>query len=252
MPTIHPGKALFTALVALSLTACSSGGLGDILGTPDTGGSRGGTRSGSYASGEVRGTVRYVDTTGDCLIELEDTRFTRGTSYLRDGDDDRLGDRDGERVTVHCDDRTVVMHEGRNYDVAALERGDEIVVEVDESGNRLLAGRIDVLYDVTSDDRADDDRSLGGDLRGTVLRVDREDKTLLLEDVRVYDRDLDDWDGDRVTLYYDTDTDVLFNGERYRADNLEPGDEIEVQAYEVRGRLIAESIEVVSDARASR
>lgn len=248
MRSIHPGKFLLTALAALSLTACGSSGMGDILGVPDTSG-----RGRSAAAGEVRGTVRYVDTSGDCLIELEDSRFTRDTSsYLRD-DDDRWGRRDGERVTVYCDDRTVVMHQGQRYEVAALERGDEIVVEVDERGNRLLAGRIDVVYDVTGDDRAGGgDRGFGGDLRGTVLRVDREDKTLLLEDVRVYDRALDEWEGDRVTLYYDTDTDVLFEGQRYRAESLEPGDEIEVEAYEVRGRLIAESIEVVSDVRASR
>jgi uncharacterized protein YuzE len=248
MRSIYFGNALLGALTALTLTACGSSGMGDILGTPDTGSSN----SRVAGDGEVRGTVRYVDTSGDCVIELEDSRFTRGTSYLRD--DDTWNSRDGERATVYCDDRTVVMHEGKSYEVGALERGDEIVVEVDESGNRLLAGRIDVLYDVTGDDRADDDRDSlgGGDLRGTVVRVDRENRTLLLEDVRVYDRQLDDWEGDRVTLEYDTDTDVLFEGQRYSAENLEAGDEVEVEAYEVRGRLIAESIEVVADARASR
>jgi hypothetical protein len=243
MSQIRPGRALFALAAALMFSACGSSDIGDILGSPSGGGTT------AYVD-EVRGTVLYVDTQGECLIELEDTRVTSRTN-LRNDDLGSL--RDGDRVTLHCDDRTVVTHEGQNYRPDALERGDEIVAEVQQSGNRLLVDRIDVLYDVTAGDgRADDYRQGFGDLRGTVRRVDAEQRTILIDDVEVFDRNLDDWSGDRLTLYYDTDTDVLFEGRRYQANNLEPGDEIEVDVSEIRGRLIAEEIEVVSDVRTSR
>jgi hypothetical protein len=239
MRSIHPGKVLVATVVALSLGACGSSGIDDILGSS--------SEPPVTRHDEVRGTVQYVDTTGDCVIELDEARYVERNN-LRDDD---YGLRDGERVTVYCDDRTVVMHEGRSYRPEALERGDEIAVEVDRSGSRLIAGRIDVLYDVTGED--DRRTGFGGDLRGTVRSVDRENRTILLERVAVYDRELEEHEsGDRVTLLYDTDTDVMFEGDQYRAENLEPGDEVEVQVVEVRGRLIAEEIEVISDVRTSR
>ena len=247
----HPGKALATIVAALALGACGSSGIEDILGSP--------SQRPTNIADEVQGTVRSVDTSGDCVIEIDDARWT-DRNNLRNGTD--YGNYDsGERLTLYCDDQTVVVHEGQSYRVANLERGDEIAARVDESGNRLLVDRIDVLYDVTSrDDRTtgdgrttDDDRyGVGGDLRGVVRRVDQENRTILLDDLRVYDRDLDARVDDRVTLYYDTDTDVEFEGQRYRAENLEPGDEVEVRVYEVRGQFIAEAIEVISDVRASR
>jgi hypothetical protein len=241
MRNIHPGKVFATLVAALALGACGSSGLGDVFGGP--------SQAPATAVDEVRGTVRYVDTSRDCLIELEDTRFTRRSNLRNDSGD--LGSyRDGDRLTLVCNDQTVVMHQGRSYRPQALERGDEIAARVNRSGSRLLVDRIDVLYDV-SGDRATAPRS-SGDLRGTVRSVDTQNRTIVLDRVEVFDRTLEAYGSRRVTLLYDTDTDVMFEGRRYRAENLEPGDEVEVDVTEVRGRLIAESIEVVSDVRASR
>lgn len=238
MHNFHPGRAVAASLAALALAACGSTGIDDILG--GTGGAPASTID------EVRGTVSAVDTTGDCRIEVEDTRITERS--LRD--DDLGGYRTGDRLTLYCDEGTVVVHEGRSYRPAALERGDEIAARVETSGGRLVVDRIDVLRDVTpGDDRAS---GLESDLRGTVRFVDRERKTIQLERVDVFDRDLEVYADDRVTLYYDTDTDVVFEGRRYAAENLEPGDVIEAEVYELRGQLIVEAIEVVDDVRASR
>ena len=249
MRSINPSKVLATLAVAVALGACGSSGLGDIMGSPG-----GGTQT--AAADEVRGTVRYVDTSGDCLIEIEDARWSNRSNLRNDDYGGAYGNNtSGERLTLHCDDRTVVMHEGQSYRPQALERGDEIAARVDQTGNQLRVARIDVLYDATpgDDDRATDDRRFGGgDLRGIVRYVDRDNRTIQLENVDVFDRNLEDYDDDRITLYYDTDTDVEFDGKSYRAENLEPGDEVEVEVYEIRGRLHAEVIEVVSDARTSR
>ena len=240
MRSIPYGKALTPFAAALLLGACGSSGIGDILG-----GSPG--QPPAAVADEVRGTVRYVETDGECRIELEDARVTQRRN-LRD-DDYGLGG--GDRVMLYCDDSTVVTHDGRSYRPEALERGDEVVAEVEQSGNRLYVERLDVLYDVTpGDDRATDYGY--GDLRGTVRQVDRDDRTIEIDRIDAFDRDLERYEGERVTLWYDTDTDVVFEGRRLGADNLEPGDVIEVEITEVRGRLVADSIEVVSDVRASR
>ena len=239
MRSIPYGKALIPFAAALLLGACGSSGIGDILGSPGN--------EPAVAVDEVRGTVRYVDTDGDCLIELEDARVTERRN-LR-GDDYGLGG--GDRVTLYCDDTTVVTHDGRSYRPEALERGDEVVAEVERSGSRLVVERLDVLYDATPDDDRASDRGYG-DLRGTVRQVDRTNRTIEIDRIDAFDRDLDRYEGARATLWYDTDTDVLFDGRRFAADNLEPGDVIEVEITEIRGRLIADSIEVVSDVRASR
>lgn len=239
MCSIPYGKTFVTFAAALMLGACGSSGIDDVFG--------GTGRAPATVADEVRGTVRYVATDGECLIELEDARITHRSS-LREDD---YGLRNGERVTLYCDDATVVTHEGRSYRPAALERGDEVVATVAQSGSRLYAERLDVLYDVTpGDDRA---TSRGyGDLRGTVRQVDRTNRTIEIDRVDAFERELERYEGARVTLWYDTDTDVLFEGRRYAAENLEPGDVIEVEITEIRGRLIADSIEVVSDVRASR
>jgi hypothetical protein len=256
-------RALGLAAVALLLGACGSSGMGDILG--------GGNDYPQQNVGEVRGTVRGVDTRDDCAIELRDSDYVQ-TNDLRNSSGTAYGS--GDTTVVYCDGGTEVVHEGRSYRPDALEPGDRVAVQVRESGGRLIANRIDVLYDVSSgerygdyaeDDRDDDDdrydnddgyrddrSGLYGDLRGRVRRVDESRRTIELERVEYYDRGMEfERDDDRVTLLYDDQTTVRFEGRTYRPDNLEVGDVIEVEVDTVRGQLVADQIEVVTDVRAA-
>jgi hypothetical protein len=254
-------RALGLVAVALLLGACGSSGMGDILGG-------GGNNYPQQGIREVRGTVRGVDTRDDCAIELRDSDYAYDND-LRNGSDTSYGGT-GETTVVYCDGGTEVVHEGRSYRPDALEAGDRVAVQVRESGGRLIANRIDVLYDVSggdrygdyADDRADDrydndryddDRAaLYGDLRGRVSRVDESRRTIELERVEYYDRGLEfERDDDRVTLIYDDRTTVRFEGRTYSPDNLEVGDVIEVEVDTVRGQLVADQIEVVTDVRAA-
>jgi hypothetical protein len=80
--------------------------------------------------------------------------------------------------------------------------------------------------------------------------VDQQNRTVTLEQVDYYTRSFDrNQQGDLLTLYYDGQTQVLFRGESYRPENLEPGDVIAVRVDDVRGTLIANQIDVVNDAR---
>lgn len=258
---IHPPRSVFAALAAaLLLGACSSGGIGDILGGPS-----------GRAPSQIKGIVRTVDIrSGDCRIDLDNVT---NSTYL-DNRDRGYGDYGtGSRTTVYCDDQTRVVFQGNTYRPDSLESGDEVIAEVRDVGGRLVADRIDVTYDVTSNDRygndpysrndpnsrtpyPQDDRygSYGTqgseDVRGTVRGVDRNNRTVTLERVQYYDRSLAR-STDLLTLYYDNDTRVTFRNQSYRPEDLEPGDIVAVDVDQVRGTLVANDIQVLANARDS-
>jgi len=200
---------------------------------------------------EVRGRVDRVDT-GDEIIYVEASDIYR--SDLRNGN--------GE-IPIHYDEQTEVEYEGKTYEPRALEEGDRIVVDVDDTGSRLYAREIEVTYDVTANDRDDDvddrdddryDRDDDADdiseLRGTVRWVDEDRRVLELEDTSWgfgsdRDRDRDDV----VQVYYDSGTMVEYEGKQYRPENLERGDEVEIEVRSNGSRYEADEIEVVANAR---
>lgn len=248
MRSLETGSLLVALVAAILLGACGSSDIGDILGGPS-----------GRAPDQLKGIVRTVDTTGgDCRIELDDA--TR--SYLDNRDSGGLYG-SGSGATIYCDNSTRVVFQGQTYRPESLERGDEVIAEVRDVGGRLVADRIDVTYDVSSGGRYGDDRYgrdpqddrydrygtvTGEDVRGTVRRVDRENRTLTLERVEYINRGLDRG-SDLLTLYYDNDTEVTFRGQSYRPENLEVGDIVAVDVDTVRGTLIADDIHVLADAR---
>lgn len=233
---------LAALVAALVLTGCGSSGIGDILG-----GSRDTSTNDPYNRNinNVRGTVERVNTTERYIVvDAEET-----TSNLRNG---------GDEVVLYYDDRTTVEFQGRTYRPADLEAGDRILADVDSNGSRLMVEEIQVLYDVTSnttddyaDDRYDDDRydndrdndrydTRTTEVRGTVRYVDTRDQTLELEPSTGRTG--------LVVVHYDSSTIVEFEGRRYRPENLERGDRVEVEVHELNGRMIAEEILVVGEA----
>ena len=223
---------LAALLAALVLTGCGSSGIGDILG-----GGTGSTTSdpnGNLAN--VRGTVERVNETERYIVvDREDS-----SSNLRNGDGY------GDEVTVYYDDSTTVEHQGRTYKPADLEVGDRILADVGQSGSRLIAEEIQVLYDVTTgndsnDTYNDDYDTRTTELRGTVRYVDTGDKTLELEPSTGR--------SGVVVVHYDSSTIVEFEGRRYQPENLERGDQVEIEVRELNGRMIAEEILVVGDTR---
>lgn len=250
----RPLSLLAFALLAVSLTACGSGQIGDIFG----GG--GGDRS-SGAVTSVRGVVERVDTRDRVIVV--DGRDTR--SSLRNA---------GDRFALHYDDRTTVEYEGRTYRPEDLEPGDEIQARVDEVGNRLVVEDIKVLYDTSSgygdgrydpnrrddrydpnrpDDRYDpnrpDDRYAASDITATVRRVLTRDRIIELERPRYRSGFDSGTRSDVVTVHYDGNTRVRFQGRTYGPENLEPGDVVDVDVRDLGNRLLAEQIEVVADVR---
>jgi cold shock CspA family protein len=240
----------FLAVVATTviLAGCGSSGIGGVLGGGRDSGNTDNSTSDPYGQrvNEVQGTVERVNTRDRYVVmDVEASRYN-----LRNGNE-------GE-VTLYYDDRTDVEYQGKSYQPQDLEPGDRIRAEIDNSGSRLLAEQIEVLQDVTggsstgvlggSDDR-NDDYNLSEDLRGTVRHIDTGDRTLEIEPVR--NSQFTSGSRDVVVVHYDAQTVVEFQGQRYTPDNLEQGDEVEVDVLNSNGRLIAEEIVVVRDSRDS-
>ena len=271
---LNPLNGFLAAVTtAVILTGCGSTGIGDVLGGGRDSGNTGNTDNSTsdpygQRSNEVQGTVERVNPRDRYLVvDVEASRYN-----LRNGNE-------GE-VTLYYDDQTDVEFQGKTYQPQDLEPGDRIRAEVDSTGSRLLAQQIEVLRDVTGggssdstgvlggydddddyrndrNDRndRDDDYNLSEDLRGTVRYIDTRGRTLEIEPVRNSRFTTDSGSSSSrsgvIVVHYDAQTVVEFEGKRYTPDNLEQGDEVEVDVRDSGGRLMAEEIVVVRDSRNS-
>ncbi|HYO76803.1 MAG TPA: DUF5666 domain-containing protein [Thermoanaerobaculia bacterium] len=203
--------------------------MGDILG--------GGSPTNGNSNYEIRGTVESVDPNNQSI-------------WLRNVDGHRTmlsnsgsGNSRGSEVRVYFDNQTTVEYQGRAYRPEDLERGDEVLVRVDESGNRLIATSMSVTYNAagnTSNGNNGSWPSSGGYnnsvVRGTVRYVDTSRGTIEV-----------DRGGSMSSLILDVDTGtpVYFNGQTYRVGDLERGDEVEIRVRETGGtRVLAQDITV--------
>jgi hypothetical protein len=217
----------FPALAAaLLLAACGSlGGLDDILGS-----------RGQDDRSDISGEVTRIDT-ADRRIDLDVLTVNN------------LAERHSDSA-IYYDDRTVVEYRGSTYEPTDLERGDEIRARGYQAGGRYLAETITVTRNVRADgdspsDRDEDWREARDvSVRGTVYSIDSRDRTVEL----VLDPSYDEVRSDR-TVFYDERTRVEFDGRTYRPESLERDDEVVVYGYRRDGRLWANDIRVLRDAR---
>jgi hypothetical protein len=209
-------KALIpAALAVLFLAACSTGGgIGDILG--------GGSPNASNY--EIRGTVDHVDTASRSIYL---TNVTGYTSMLSSGG--------GDSVRVYFDDRTPVEYQGQTYRPQDLERGDQVAVRVDESGNQLHADSMTVIYNAGGTGSGSTFPTYGSSVRGTVRHVDSSRRTI----------EVDRGSGSPVIVEFDTNTPVYFSNQTYRVTDLERGDEVDIRVRDLgSGRVLATDITV--------
>lgn len=203
-----------TALAIVALAGCSTGGgLGDIFG-------------GGADTNELRGRVDYVDTSNRYVVLTNVSGYGNMLSNTGGGD----------TVRVYYDAQTPVEFQGQTYQPADLERGDEIAVNYDTSGNNIIARSMTVLYD-SSSGGAYDTGGYTQTLRGTVRFVDPTRRTIEIDRTG---------SGGVTVVEYDTNTPVTFNNRTYRVQDLERGDEIEVRVRDLgNGRFLAENVYVV-------
>jgi hypothetical protein len=240
---------LASLVAATLLTGCGSSGVGDVFGGGNT------NRNDRYDQRitNVRGTVDRVNTRDRTIVvNAESTGYD---SNLRNGSD---------QVVLSYDDRTAVEFQGRTFRPEDLESGDRILAEISPSdrSSTPLVGEIQVLYDVSggvgdntgtygSNGSYGSNSNVDRNLRGTVRYVDTRDRTV---EVETTSRGFTTGSAGQsqsgvVVVQYDADTLVEFQGRRYQPENLERGDEVEIDVRDTGGRLLAEQILVVGDAR---
>lgn len=212
-------KSLAAAsLMLVLLAACGSSGMGDILG----GGSS------NQQNYEIRGTVESVDVNSRSIYLSNVTGYN--ASMLSNGGS-------GSTVRVYYDDRTPVEFNGQSYRPSDLERGDQVAVRVDESGNNLLAESMTVIRDVSSGSGSSyPSGSYESNIRGTVRYIDTSRRTI----------EVDRGNGSTSIVEFDTNTPVRFNNQTYNPVDLERGDEIDIRARDLgNGRFLATDISVI-------
>jgi hypothetical protein len=84
------------------------------------------------------------------------------------------------------------------------------------------------------------------DVRGTVAAIDTSARRIDLN-VTYINNLRDDNNGQRGSIYYDSNTRVTYNGRDYAVTDLERGDEIEVVGVADHGTYIARTITVTRD-----
>jgi translation initiation factor IF-1 len=226
---MKPLRTMAAASFALLLlAACGSSGLGDVFG----GG--GSSTSGNY---EMRGTVESVDPSTRSIY-LTNASQTRSSL---------AGSTSGNRVRIYYEDRTPVVWQGSTYRPQDLERGDQIVARVVESGNRMVANDISVTYNVSAGMTSSS--SASSVVRGTVRYVDTSRRTIELDSTTWISRfNQGTGTSGRIFIQYDTNTAVDVSGRLYPVTNLEPGDIIEVNVQpSSSGSYFAQRIVLVRD-----
>lgn len=174
---------------------------------------------------EIRGTVDYVDPNSRSVYLTNVSGAN--TSMISSGR--------GDSVRVYYDDRTPVSWQGQTYRVTDLERGDQVLVRVDESGNQLLAESMTVTHNVSTGGSSTYP-SYGSTIRGTVRYIDTSRRTI----------EIDRGSGSVTYVEYETNTPVAYNNRSYRVTDLERGDEIEVRVRDLgSGRFLAQDVTVL-------
>src|SRR3954471_16450735 len=114
------------ALLLLAACGSSGNGIGDIFGGGNP------SSNGSY---QIRGTVDSVDARSQSILLTNVTGYNTG-----------LNTGNSSSVRVYYDNRTTLNYQGQSYRPDQLERGDEVTVNVNQSGNQLIAETMDVTY----------------------------------------------------------------------------------------------------------
>ena len=196
------------AIALVLLAACgSSGGIGDILG---------GGNNANYAT-QIRGTVDSIDTYNQTIVL---TNVSGNGSMLSSG-----GSTTGNTVRVLYDSRTTVSYNGQNFRPTDLERGDQVDVNVERTNNNEpLATSMNVVYNAragnTYPNSGTPSGTYGTTVHGVVRSIDTSRGTMTVD--RGYN-------GGVITVPYNTNTPVYYNGTTYRVTDLEVGDEIDVR-----------------------
>ncbi|MEA2465381.1 MAG: hypothetical protein QOJ98_3128, partial [Acidobacteriota bacterium] len=185
----------------------------------------------------VRGTVRYIDTSRR-TIELD--RSTGGSFVL------------------DFENSTPVYFNNQSYQVADLERGDEVEIRVrDLGGNRWIAQDVTVIRSVSGTNNGTNNGTLNDNssnsrstIRGTVASIDRSRRTFQLQGtswISGFNTGAGGSSVGTITVQYDDNTSVDVNGALQPMAGLERGDIVDVQVSGSGSSYFAQRVFLVRD-----
>jgi len=177
----------------------------------------------------VSGTVQFVDAQAHTL--------TVGA-----GASNQMNLRNRDRTVLTYDGSTVVEYQGqKSYNPQDLEVGDQIEAQVEHSGNLLLARNIRVVYSMSGNSATNSVAVTS--LNATVRSVNSGNRTIeLVQSGR---------EQYPVTVYYDANTRVDFQGRSYKPEDLERDDVVEVRTHSSGSQVMADQIIVTRDTNGS-
>jgi len=239
-------KTLAAATLALLLVAaCGTSGnsIGDIFG--------GGNQS-STGAYQIRGTVDSVDTRSQSIYLTNVTGYNTNLNTGR-----------SSSVRVYYDNRTTLNYQGQSYRPDQLERGDEVTVNVDQSGNQLIAQSMDVTYNTRGGMASGSSGTYGypsstypsssqySTIRGTVRNVDTVNRTIELDNPNwISGFRTNTTSSNRFVVRYDPNASVDYNGQMYPLTNLERGDVVDVQLQDLgNSNYVAQRLVLVRNVR---
>jgi len=239
-------KTLAAATVALLLMAAcgtSGNGIGDVFGN-------GGYPTTSNAAYQIRGTVDSVDTRGQSIFLTNVSGYNTNLNTGRSGS-----------LRVYYDNRTTLNYQGQNFRPDQLERGDEVTVRVDQSGNQLIAETMDVTYNTRGGMASGSNGTYGNPsssypsqqystIRGTVRNVDTRNQTIELENTNWVSGFRTNNSSSRFVVRYDQNASVDYNGQMYPLTNLERGDVVDVQLQDLgSSNYVAQRLVLIRNVR---
>lgn len=219
------------ALIAL-LAGCATGGYGPAAGYPGQSQGYPGQYPGQqyphdgYGQQSLTGTVENLDLNRQRLILVAQSAYGGGS-----------------RVELFVDRNTRLFFQGQEHSVQGLERGDVIRVQTAQQAGRLYARSIEVVRDVRAGQGGS---QYGNELRGSIGYVDQRARVIELDG----GGHGSSYGGSRARVGYDDRTVVEYQGRRYRPQDLERGDLVNIQARQVgNNEWLAERILVERSAR---
>lgn len=176
--------------------------------------------------------------------------FDHSSGRLSLASDDGYGGRGG--VDVWVDGTTRLYYQGRQQDVAGLERGDQVRVDVRDDGRRLRAHTIEVLRNVRDGGYG----GYGGDPYGDRYGTSPYGGTALEGAVRLVDprrRVIEitrgGYSGQLERVSYDERTRFDYRGQRVSPEQLESGDIVRIDARRTSQGWYADAVQVTVNAR---
>jgi hypothetical protein len=210
-------------VMLILLAACGSTGIGDILG--------GGSPTNSQSRYDLQGTVESVDLNSRAIY-LTNVSGYNGSMLSNGG---------ASSVRVYYDDNTPVSFNGQSYRPSDLERGDQVTVRADESGNNLVAESVTVTRDASSGTSSSyptypssgsGSSTYNQTIRGTVSYVDTANRTIELQSaswINGFNSNTTGSSAGTTVIHYDSNTQIDVAGRMQAMSGLERGDVIEVQ-----------------------